>query len=1273
MGLDFVTVRTEMKKNNIEVYPEFILTDTKDLMIKGNHLYAVWDEENKRWLTDEEEVKIVQLIDKQVKAKVDEMNKDMPGANVIPLYLRNTSNKKIQVWHQFVNKDHPDTYVPLNHKLIFDNDEVCRENYSTHALPYHLEEKPTPAYDELAGTLYSSEELQKIEWCIGAILSGDSKKLQKFLIITGDAGAGKSTMLHIIEQLFDGYYISFDSKMLTNGGDFGLAQFKDNPLVAIEHDGNLSKIIDNSKMNSLVSHEAQIINEKYRAPYVMKFDTFLIMASNSNVEITDAKSGLTRRIIDVEPTGKKVEETRYFQLIEQIKFELGGIAQHCLKVYQTNKHIYDKYRPERQITRTYKFYDFIDYVYSEFVEMDEVTLDYAWGRYKKYVEMADIKYSYDRIRFKNELQDFFREFHTRKMIDGSFRRNVYTGFIQDRLLSKKVINNNDDIPDWLKLEKIEPSILDTELKYCPAQYTYESGTPLYSWDNVNTVLAGLSSNKLHYVRPPENLIVVDFDIRGMDGEKSLIENLKAASSFPPTYAETSQSGKGLHLHYFYDGDVSKLSAIYAPNVEVKVFKGKSALRRKLSECNNLPILHISSGLPLKEGDTKKLVNKENVQNEREIRSIILRALRKEYEPHSTASMICLIEKVLKDAYESRITYDVSDLYKYVNEFAMNSSNQAQLCIKKVSKMKFKSEEEPKGLDEYSEDAPIVIFDVEVFPNVFIVCWKIKGEGTVVKWINPDPKDVRKLFEYRLIGFNNRNYDNHIMYAWAYGGYSNAQLYSMSRAIINNVADAQLNEARYASYADVFEYSSKKQSLKKWEIELGLYHLENQYPWDQPLPEEYWDEVAEYCKNDVIATEAVIEACHQDFVAREILAKLSGLTVMHTTRQHTTKIIFGNNKNPELVYTDLSKEFPGYSFDPITHTSSYMGEDPSEGGYVYSEPGMYDNVILLDVASLHPHSIIALNLFGEYTPRFKDILDARIFIKHKDFDSAKKMLDGALAEFLTDEDQAAQLAQALKIVINSVYGYTTATFPNPFKDERNIDNIVAKRGALFMMTLKHKVQEMGYTVAHIKTDSIKIPNGDQKIIDFCMNFAKQYGYTFEHEATYEKFCLVNDAVYIAKYNDGPHKFKLSTGEKLMTEWTATGTQFQVPYVFKTLFAKEPIIFDDMCETKSVSTSLYLDFNEQLPENEHDYHFVGKVGRFTPVKDGVGGGILLRENGDKYAAATGTKHGNKIFRWMESSVLKEAGHEDYVDIEYYRYFVDEAIAKINEYGDFATFAQ
>lgn len=345
-------------------------------------------------------------------------------------------------------------------------------------------------------------------------------------------------------------------------------------------------------------------------------------------------------------------------------------------------------------------------------------------------------------------------------------------------------------------------------------------------------------------------------------------------------------------------------------------------------------------------------------------------------------------------------------------------------------------------------------------------------------------------------------------------------------------------------------------------------------------------------------------------------------------------------------------FPGYTFD---HGKSlYWGEEVGEGGYVYAEPGMYRAVALLDIASMHPSSIMAERLFGDiYTARFGDILAARLAIKHGEFEKAEKMLDGKLAPYLKDKDAAKNLAQALKIAINSVYGLTSAGFDNPFRDKRNVDNIVAKRGALFMVNLKHAVQDQGFTVAHIKTDSIKIPNATPEIVKFVMDYGKEYGYTFEHEATYDRMCLVNDAVYIARYEDG--------------KWTATGTQFQVPYVFKKLFSREPIEFDDLCETKSVSTALYLDMNEGLPEDAHNYKFVGRVGRFSPIKTGCGGGLLLRKTDKGYSAATGSKG----YRWMESEEVKKLGKEKDVDRSYYDRLVDEAVETISQYGDFERF--
>lgn len=147
---------------------------------------------------------------------------------------------------------------------------------------------------------------------------------------------------------------------------------------------------------------------------------------------------------------------------------------------------------------------------------------------------------------------------------------------------------------------------------------------------------------------------------------------------------------------------------------------------------------------------------------------------------------------------------------------------------------------------------------------------------------------------------------------------------------------------------------------------------------------------------------------------------------------------------------------------------------------------------------------------------------------------------------------------------------------------------------------------------------------------------------------------------------------------------------------------------MCETKSVTSALYLDTNEDLPDiseyekkytkllkeigdisklsdpkteeykefeklgkiiaDGHDYHFIGKVGQFCPIKPGCGGGILLRETDKGYAAATGTKG----YRWLESEMVRTLNKQDDIDKSYYNRLVDDAVKTISTYGDFERFA-
>ena len=1373
--LDFFMIATRgVKRGVIEVYPKFIVKKSSDLMIRGSDFYAVWDAERNTWSTDEN--RVIELVDHAMDIFAEEL-REKTTDEVVIAHMWDSSYTTIDSWHKYCQRQMRDSFTPLDEKLIFSNTTVNKDDFSSKRLDYPLEKGSFPSYEKLISTLYDPEERHKLEWAIGAIVTGDSKTIQKFIVLYGSAGTGKSTVLNIIEMLFKGYYSTFDAKSLGSSNNaFALEAFKTNPLVAIQHDGDLSRIEDNTKLNSLVSHELMTVNEKFKSAYNSRFISFLFMGTNKPVKITDSKSGLIRRLIDVRPSGNKLPPDEYDLCMAQIPFELGPIAWHCKEVYLQNPKYYSRYVPTDMMRASNDFYNFMVEASITISKTEgNISVEQLWRMYREYCENAKVPYPMTKRGFVEEATTYF-DTYTSNGLNGDL-----IGLKKDRFKSSR---EDKTIPTPIIDFTETKSLLDDILKNDPAQYANPEGTPLKNWDNVKTTLEALDTRRLHYVLVSDiHHIVIDFDIPDENGNKCFEKNLAAASKFPPTYAELSKSGQGIHLHYIYDGDPMKLSAIYDDHIEVKVFSGKLSLRRKLSKCNSLPIAHISSGLPIKEDS--KVIDFDIVRNEKQIRTMIEKNLAKEYHPNTKPS-VDFIKKILDDAYASGFSYDVSDMQPLIFAFAASSTNSSKICIRLVNEMKFKSPDiEERDLPPDPEDIPIVFFDVEVFPNLLLVNWKYAGIGkNIVRMINPSPDDISEFCQARLIGFNNRRYDNHIIYARMLG-WSNEEIYDLSRKITNSKKGQNQNlffrEAYNLSYTDIYDFASagNKKSLKKLEIEMGnqteeslrkkgfndeqiqlimagTHHQELGLPWDQPVPEDKWEKVAEYCDNDVIATEAAFHYLSADWTARQILADLADMTENASTNALTARIIFEGNKAPQEFFNwrDMSQPckineheraflkracpemmakphgdaksdlpyFPGYEYK--SGKSRYRGEEVSEGGYVYAEPGIHQNVALLDISSMHPHSAIAEVVFGVYyTTRFRDIVEGRVDIKHEDWDAIKDILGGKLVKYaervkngeLTSKD----LANGLKTAINAVYGQTYAGYENPFRDPRNIDNIIAKRGALFMVDLKHAVQERGFTVAHIKTDSIKIPNATPEIIAFVNEFGKRYGYSFEHEATYERMCLVNDAVYIAKYATVDECVKLYGREYVESDrsvvadckkkggqWTATGTQFQVPYVFKTLFSKEPIEFADMCETKSASTALYLDMNEDLPdvsgaekelekltqkinkqpdgptqvqmarrddlnleiEKGHNYIFIGKVGLFCPIIPGAGGGRLMREAGPgKYANAGGASD----FRWLETDMVKRLGFEDKVDKRYYQKLVDGAVDTISKYGDFSWF--
>ena len=1241
--MDFYEIETIPMRGQagmMEVRPNFINLKSRDIMLRDGDFVAVWDPKTRLWSKHENDV--IDIIDNDVFDYI----KKSGIQNLFPRICRKDSDG---VWRQYRqwSKNMVDTDHPLDRMPVFKDTIIRQEDHVSYRLPYSLEEGEPTSWSKLVDTLYDPSERQKIEWTIGSVLTGDCRTIDKFLVFYGDPGSGKSTILNVMQRLFGDFCVPFDSESLAQrNNSFALSAFADDPLVAIEHDGDLSRIETNTRLNSIVSNEIQLVNEKFKKPRSLRITTTLIMASNSPVKITDANSGIPRRLLDVSPSGRRLSIDEYTSVMDGVYQELGVIAKHCIDVYRSlGPNYYRNYRSKTMISETNPVFNFVSEMYSDWGRDDKVTLAKAYSDYKDYVDETGIQYRMPRYRFKTELGRYFREFHERVMIDGIHYRSLFVGFQSDKFENREYTPSPVKGDIWLDLKPGTPSVFDEHFAGCKAQYASENGTPQKAWKYVDTTLNGIVPTDEHYVLMPEEYICIDFDLKGDNGEKDLNANFSAASAWPPTYAETSKSGGGIHLIYRYPVDKDTL-AEYSPGIEIKRFRGNASLRRRLSLHNGRSIADYPGDLPAK---APKMINKKHVQDENHLRSLIAKALRKEVHAN-TAPSVNFIKSILDEAYESGITYDVTDARNAVTSFAMSSTNQKDRCLKMVQQMHFMSENKAEVAEE--GNGRIAFYDVEVFPNLFVICYKFPGEEFIHFWTNPSAKAVKSLFDLRLIGFNNRKYDNHIMYA-ASLGYSNAELFDISQRIINNEKNATFREAYNLSYTDIYDFSTKKQSLKKWEIELGIKHQENNIPWDQPVPEDQWDDVVEYCKNDVEATEIVFDHLASDWGARKILAELSGLSVNDTTNQHTCALVFGKERRPDkskFVYTDLSEMFPGYTFDKFKG-SSYRGEDPGEGGYVYSEPGYYENVALLDVASMHPTSIEQLNLFGPYTQRYSELKQARVAIKHKDMDALSKLFDGRLVEIAKNYDLD-ELGTALKIPINSMYGLTSAKFDNPAWDPRNVDNIVAKRGALFMIDLKHYVQdELGLTVAHIKTDSIKIPGATPDDIQKVMEFGKRYGYDFEHEATYAKMCLVNKAVYIAKYAF-PHE----------GEWTATGKQFQEPYVFKKFFTKETIEFKDYIQTKQVKTSMHLKF----PDGSQ--HFVGKVGAFVPIKPERGGAELLRMNneGEIKDAVVGTKG----YRWKEAEMVQFMHQEQDVDTSYAEMLADEAKQAIEQFVDLET---
>jgi len=306
-------------------------------------------------------------------------------------------------------------------------------------------------------------------------------------------------------------------------------------------------------------------------------------------------------------------------------------------------------------------------------------------------------------------------------------------------------------------------------------------------------------------------------------------------------------------------------------------------------------------------------------------------------------------------------------------------------------------------------------------------------------------------------------------------------------------------------------------------------------------------------------------------------------------------------------------------------------DKGIGGYVRpSQPGIYDNVLVLDFKSLYPSLMRTFNIDPLSYVGLKEELETKIDINNKDkfiispngavFKHEEGIMPNMLKTLWEERDEARaegnELARyAIKILMNSMYGVLASQ--NSRYHIRSLSNAITSFAQYFIKLTASRLEEQGYEVIYGDTDSVFVnvktkdpmeANKVGKIIEEDLNkflfkkireeYRKESILELEYEKLYIKFFMpkVRGSEEGAKKryaglkvdtntldSDSP-KTKLDfTGlEFVRKDWTELAKEFQLNLI--------DLIFSDAKEEKI--EKFILDFVKDLKSGKKDNLLVYK---------------------------------------------------------------------------------
>lgn len=421
---------------------------------------------------------------------------------------------------------------------------------------------------------------------------------------------------------------------------------------------------------------------------------------------------------------------------------------------------------------------------------------------------------------------------------------------------------------------------------------------------------------------------------------------------------------------------------------------------------------------------------------------------------------------------------------------------------------------------------LLFYDVEVFKHNAFVVFKNIDKEVVAIYHNKFDGINDTIRDRVLVGYNNLHYDSHILEAMR-KQQTPEQIKILNDRIIGGM------KMRYTypfKSLDCFQQIDVSMpSLKKIEGNLGKMILESEvdFTLDRALTPAEYEEALEYCKYDVDMTIEVF-ALRLNSYFKPKLSLIDKLGNPNALNWNTTTIsanLLTSRPLPRWSSIKLDPRAIGdrhprnmAMFDHVPEQVREHWLSRIEGNYSdefkgnitiekfgcdieFGFGGLHgvnktlkdvENVKLLDVKSMYPHIILLINALETASGTYRDILNERIKVKHKD----------------------TVLSDALKLVLNSVYGNLKNKYSILFDPKKSVS--VCLYGQIALYSLCERLSE-SCEIININTDGVAFTTDSTDYLRVWDEWEKEFGLELE-EDKFDRFVQKDVNNYVAVEGD-----------------------------------------------------------------------------------------------------------------------------------------------------------